>query len=36
MINMGFVDGHVEEDKLQNMWTYYWHAGWVTPATRTP
>jgi prepilin-type N-terminal cleavage/methylation domain-containing protein/prepilin-type processing-associated H-X9-DG protein len=36
MINMGFVDGHVEEVKLQNLWTFYWHQGWVTPAIRPP
>ena len=36
MINMGFVDGHVEEVKLQNLWSYYWHVGWVTPAIRPP
>jgi len=34
MINMGFVDGHVEEVKLQNLWQYYWHLNWATPATR--
>lgn len=27
-INMGFVDGHVEQVRLQNLWTYYWHNGW--------
>ena len=36
MINMGFCDGHVEEVKLQNLWQYGWHQGWVTPATRPP
>ena len=36
MIDMGFVDGHVEEVRLQNLWTYYWHLGWVTPAVRPP
>jgi prepilin-type N-terminal cleavage/methylation domain-containing protein/prepilin-type processing-associated H-X9-DG protein len=35
-INMGFVDGHVELVKLQNLWTYYWHRGWRTPTTRPP
>jgi len=33
-INMGFADGHVEAVKLQNLWTLYWHKGWVAPATR--
>ena len=28
-INMGLMDGHVELAKLQNLWTYYWHATWV-------
>ncbi len=35
-INMGFVDGHAEQVKLQNLWTYYWHQHWVTPAVRPP
>ena len=35
-INMGFVDGHAEQAKLQNLWTYYWHRGWVPPAIRPP
>jgi prepilin-type N-terminal cleavage/methylation domain-containing protein/prepilin-type processing-associated H-X9-DG protein len=33
-INIGFADTHVEPVKLQNLWTLYWHIGWVTPATR--
>jgi hypothetical protein len=33
---MGFADGHVEAVKLQNLWTLYWHKGWVPPATRPP
>jgi prepilin-type N-terminal cleavage/methylation domain-containing protein/prepilin-type processing-associated H-X9-DG protein len=35
-INMGFVDGHVELVKLQNLWTYYWHLDWKTPPIRPP
>ena len=35
-INMGFVDGHAEQAKLQNLWTYYWHNQWVAPAVRPP
>ena len=35
-INMGFADGHVEAVKLQNLWTLYWHNGWLPPATRPP
>lgn len=35
-INMGFIDGHAEQVKLQNLWTYYWHYNWVTPSPRPP
>ena len=35
-IDMGFVDGHVEQIKLQNLWTLYWHLGWISPAVRPP
>jgi len=35
-INMGFVDGHAEQAKLQNLWTYYWHFNWTPPAVRPP
>jgi prepilin-type N-terminal cleavage/methylation domain-containing protein/prepilin-type processing-associated H-X9-DG protein len=35
-IDMGFVDGHVEAVKLQNLWTIYWHLNWVVPAVRPP
>src|SRR5215469_15904800 len=35
-IDMGFVDGHVEAVKLQNLWTIYWHLNWVIPAMRPP
>jgi prepilin-type N-terminal cleavage/methylation domain-containing protein/prepilin-type processing-associated H-X9-DG protein len=35
-INLGFVDGHVEQVKLQNLWTYYWHLGWQPPSPRPP
>jgi prepilin-type N-terminal cleavage/methylation domain-containing protein/prepilin-type processing-associated H-X9-DG protein len=35
-LNMGFVDGHAEEVKLQNLWTYYWHLGWNAPKVRPP
>ena len=34
-INMGFVDGHVEQVRLQNLWTYYWHLNWK-PAAAPP
>ena len=35
-IDMGFVDGHAELVKLQNLWTYYWHLNWRTPTIRPP
>jgi prepilin-type N-terminal cleavage/methylation domain-containing protein/prepilin-type processing-associated H-X9-DG protein len=35
-INMGFVDGHAEMVNLQNLWNYYWHLYWQTPAVRPP
>ena len=35
-INMGFVDGHVEQVKLQNLWTYYWYLNWPPAAVRPP
>jgi hypothetical protein len=33
-INIGSVDGHAEAVKLENLWTLYWHKGWVAPAKR--
>jgi prepilin-type N-terminal cleavage/methylation domain-containing protein/prepilin-type processing-associated H-X9-DG protein len=36
MINMGFVDGHCEKVKLDNLWTLYWHLNWVVPSIRPP
>ena len=35
-INIGFGDGHAEQVKLDNLWTYYWHRGWKTPTIRPP
>ena len=35
-INMGLADGHVEQVKLQNLWTYYWHRNWQPPTVRPP
>ena len=29
-INMGFVDGHAENVKLQSVWRYEWHLNWNT------
>ena len=30
-INMSFADTHVELVKLNYLWNYTWHRGWVTP-----
>jgi prepilin-type N-terminal cleavage/methylation domain-containing protein/prepilin-type processing-associated H-X9-DG protein len=35
-INIGFGDGHAEQIKLENLWTYYWHRNWKTPSPRPP
>jgi prepilin-type N-terminal cleavage/methylation domain-containing protein/prepilin-type processing-associated H-X9-DG protein len=32
-INMLFFDGHASYEKLNNLWTLDWHAGWVVPAS---
>ena len=31
-INMVFADNHAELVKLNNLWTFNWHHGWVTPS----
>jgi prepilin-type N-terminal cleavage/methylation domain-containing protein/prepilin-type processing-associated H-X9-DG protein len=36
MIDMGFVDGHVEQAKLESLWSLPWHLNWVIPAMRPP
>ena len=28
-IDMAFTDGHVEAVKLEKLWSYYWHVGYV-------
>jgi prepilin-type N-terminal cleavage/methylation domain-containing protein/prepilin-type processing-associated H-X9-DG protein len=33
-INMSFTDGHVEPVKLERLWTFTWHLGYVAPAQR--
>jgi prepilin-type N-terminal cleavage/methylation domain-containing protein/prepilin-type processing-associated H-X9-DG protein len=35
-IDMGFVDGHVEQVKLDYLWTFAWHLNWTIPAIRPP
>ncbi len=32
--DIGMADGHAEGVPLQNLWNYYWHAGWKPPASR--
>jgi prepilin-type processing-associated H-X9-DG protein len=32
MINMAFADNHAELAKLNNLWNYTWHRGWITPS----
>ena len=31
-INMVFVDGHVEDESLNNLWELYWHLNWSNPS----
>ncbi len=33
-INMSFTDGHVESVKLEKLWSFSWHQGYVPPAQR--
>jgi len=35
-IDIGFVDGHVEQVKLDNLWSLYWHLNWTVPSIRAP
>jgi hypothetical protein len=35
-IEVGFNDGHADQVLLNNLWTYYWHLNWQTPAMRPP
>jgi prepilin-type processing-associated H-X9-DG protein len=35
-IDMGFVDGHVEQVKLESLWTLSWHLNWAIPPIRPP
>jgi len=32
MINMVFTDNHAEVVRLNNLWSYTWHKGWIAPA----
>jgi prepilin-type processing-associated H-X9-DG protein len=33
-INVSFYDGHVEQVKLEHLWSLYWHKDWQTPPKR--
>ncbi|MDB6124643.1 MAG: xcpT 7 [Pedosphaera sp.] len=33
-INVGFIDGHVENVALEDLWSLYWNNDWQIPATR--
>jgi prepilin-type N-terminal cleavage/methylation domain-containing protein/prepilin-type processing-associated H-X9-DG protein len=35
-INVAFIDGHVTPVKLEQLWSLYWHVGWVVPKVRPP
>jgi prepilin-type N-terminal cleavage/methylation domain-containing protein/prepilin-type processing-associated H-X9-DG protein len=35
-IDMGFVDGHVEQVKLESLWLLSWHLNWIIPPLRPP
>jgi len=35
-LNMGFVDGHVQLIKLEDLWQRSWHLNWTNPAVRPP
>jgi prepilin-type N-terminal cleavage/methylation domain-containing protein len=32
-IDVGFVDGHAENVKLEKLWTLYWHLNWTMPTS---
>jgi prepilin-type N-terminal cleavage/methylation domain-containing protein/prepilin-type processing-associated H-X9-DG protein len=33
-VNIGMADGHVEMEKLENLWNCYWHLDWNPPTIR--
>jgi prepilin-type N-terminal cleavage/methylation domain-containing protein len=35
-IDMGMADGHVESEKLENLWNLTWHLDWQIPSPRPP
>ena len=34
VIDVALFDGHVEKSPLENLWNYYWTAGWQVPSPR--
>jgi len=34
MIDLAAFDGHAKEVRLEDLWNYYWGAGWVVPHPR--
>lgn len=35
-INIAFIDGHVQNVSLENLWNFYWNNDWVVPNPRPP
>ncbi len=33
-INVSFYDGHVEQVRLERLWSLYWHKDYVPPVKR--
>ena len=33
MVNMAFADNHAEVVRLDNLWNFNWHKGWLAPKT---
>jgi prepilin-type N-terminal cleavage/methylation domain-containing protein/prepilin-type processing-associated H-X9-DG protein len=33
-INVGMADGHVELERLEDLWKCYWHLNWIPPVSR--
>jgi prepilin-type processing-associated H-X9-DG protein len=33
-VNTGFLDGHAEAVRLDDLWQLHWHRGYVPPAQR--
>jgi prepilin-type processing-associated H-X9-DG protein len=33
-VNVSFADNHVESQRLESLWSLYWHKNWQPPAKR--